>query len=565
MTNHSRLKHGAYSLAFGALALSFGSQALAQSTLFAIDGTAANDRLGQDIDSVGDYDGDGVLDFVVGAPQDGAIFGGGDGYARIYSGVDGTALATMTGGAGQEAFGTTVAGIGDLDGDGIQEIAVGAPYFDGPGLQRGRVVIFDGLTRSVLFTFVGDLDGDRMGTIVAGVGDINNDGTPDLAASAFGSDVTSSNSGTVRVFSGFNGSTLHSFEGSGPNSHLGVSIIPVGDFDGDGFDDLCVGALIGPVEIYSGQTGGLLQSFPSPGANDAFGSGVAYLGDLTGDGTSEFLIGAPQNSVFSNAAGYARVLDGTTGATIVEFLGDVVGDEFGYSVESAGDFNGDGIVDYIVGAPASQDTGRLGYARVFSGANGAILKVFTAESGTSRLGFKLRLLGDINGDGTTEFAVAEPDSDTPGIRSGQLTVETGVAAICPTPVNYCVSLPNTTGQVAAISYTGTNFFTNNDLVLQASNCPPGQFGLFFYGPSRAFAVFGSGIRCVGGGLFRLQPALTIDPAGFASRAIDTSLMAGTSGAINAGDTWDFQFWFRDPNDGNGLQNLTDGLEVIFCP
>jgi hypothetical protein len=552
-------------LAPAAAAASLVGLAGAQSTLFQLDGVAANDRFGQAVAAAGDVNGDGVGDVIVGAPENGNIFGGGTGYASVHSGADGALLLTVNGNGGPDAYGNSVAGVGDLDGDGLGDVAVGAPFDDGPGLSRGRVEVYSGATGALLHAFVGDLDGDRLGHKVAAAGDVNGDGVPDIAACAFGSDVVTLNSGTTFVWSGLDGSLLQRWEGATNNAHLGVSIAAAGDVDGDGSGDLFVGGLTGDVQLLSGATGAALGTYPAPAANDVWGASLDVAGDLDGDGWPELLVGAPQNSVFGSGAGYARLLDGASGATLAEFVGDQQGDEFGSSVAAIGDHDGDGTPDYLIGAPASPDPARRGYARVHSGATGALLKQFLAVDGTTRLGHSVAALGDLQGDGAVDYAVGEPDAADPGILSGQVIVASGVGFVCTPPVVYCVSLPNTSGAAGSIGSSGTNSVAANDLVLSASGCPSGQVGIFFYGTSRAFVPLSSGIRCVGGQIFRLPPALTVDAAGAVSTPLDLAGLPNASGQIAVGETWHFQFWFRDPGDGLGGTNLTDALEVTFCP
>ena len=97
--------------------------------------------------------------------------------------------------------------------------------------------------------------------------------------------------------------------------------------------------------------------------------------------------------------------------------------------------------------------------------------------------------------------------------------------------------------------------------------PVGQFGIFYYGPEPVSLPFGNGVRCVGAGsvgTFRLPP-IQIDTFGFVQQAVDINNPPQPNGQISAGDTWYFQFWYRDPNGGGSGFNLTDGLEVTFCP
>lgn len=147
----------------------------------------------------------------------------------------------------------------------------------------------------------------------------------------------------------------------------------------------------------------------------------------------------------------------------------------------------------------------------------------------------------------------------------------GAGSGCPQPVNYCIGAPNSSGPGSTLSWSGTTSLGANDLVLHASAATPSQFGVFYYGPAQVQLPLYDGFRCVGQGLsgvFRLQPAQVTDATGSVSRPLDfdsTPLDAGL-GQVRAGDTWHFQFWYRDPLGSLGTgANLSDALSVTLCP
>lgn len=136
------------------------------------------------------------------------------------------------------------------------------------------------------------------------------------------------------------------------------------------------------------------------------------------------------------------------------------------------------------------------------------------------------------------------------------------APSCAIPASYCTGSPNSAGPGARMGFAGTSNVTANDLVLLASGCPPNKNGIFFYGPNAAQNPYGNGFVCVGSPLFRLQPPVTADNNGLATRALDLgNLPAG--GGIAAGDVRKFSFWYRDPTLGAGF-NFSDGLSIAFC-
>jgi len=135
---------------------------------------------------------------------------------------------------------------------------------------------------------------------------------------------------------------------------------------------------------------------------------------------------------------------------------------------------------------------------------------------------------------------------------------------CADPLSYCSTSPNSVGPGATMAWTGTARVSFNDLGLVALGLPPGQFGIFFYGPNAVDLPFGEGHLCIGGGVYRL-PVVLSDLLGIAIWELDVTAPPHESGRIEAGATWRFQHWYRDPAGGGAGFNLSDGLEVTFCP
>jgi len=158
---------------------------------------------------------------------------------------------------------------------------------------------------------------------------------------------------------------------------------------------------------------------------------------------------------------------------------------------------------------------------------------------------------DCDGDGTPDDC--ESDSDGDGIPDD---CECSAA-------NYCVGAPNSVGPGAVIAVSGSLSVADNDFHLHTAGNPVGQFGLFFFGSTQIQIPFGNGFRCVGGGVFRLLPPQITDAFGEVSRTVDFT-SAPAAGLITGGSTWNFQFWYRDPDDGGAAFNLSDGVSVLFC-
>jgi hypothetical protein len=142
------------------------------------------------------------------------------------------------------------------------------------------------------------------------------------------------------------------------------------------------------------------------------------------------------------------------------------------------------------------------------------------------------------------------------------TFPTG-AAPCPTPNRYCTSAPHSAGAGALISWSGSTTISDNAFSLVCTNLPGSQFGLFYYGPNQASAPFGDGFSCISGSIYRFAPIST--GSGSASWWVDFTAPPSLAGEITPASTWNFQFWFRDPAGLGAGFNLSDALEVTFCP
>ena len=191
-----------------------------------------------------DVDNDGRPDVIVGAPHhsNGSLANAGAVY--VYSGKTGALLQSHFGSAAGNQLGASVCGAGDLDGDGFGDIVVGVPHSDGNGTDSGRVRVYSGQTGGVLYTWDGDAAGDHFGECVARVLDVNNDGFDDIAVGApdhvYGG--LGASTGFVRVFSGKDGSVLFTLHGYF-TARLGLSVAAARDVDGDGVVDIVAGAL----------------------------------------------------------------------------------------------------------------------------------------------------------------------------------------------------------------------------------------------------------------------------------------------------------------------------------
>ena len=137
----------------------------------------------------------------------------------------------------------------------------------------------------------------------------------------------------------------------------------------------------------------------------------------------------------------------------------------------------------------------------------------------------------------------------------------------PPVASYCSTSPNSVGSGAPLSLAGSLSVSLNDCTLLVSGCPLNQFGIFYYGAGQTSAAFGDGLRCVGagGGSLVRYPASSTGSSGTAARLVDFPNPPGAAAPIASGSTWNFQFWYRDPAAGGSGFNLSDALEITFCP
>lgn len=218
---------------------------------------------GKAVDGIGDVDGDSFPDFIVGNAY------GGTGFGKLYqyTGRTGGLVRTFQGDAQTKTLGYSVAGIGDVNGDGIPDYAAGAPAFNSNPAIAGRVVVYSGSNGTVLYTFQGNSAGDYFGYSIAGPGDINSDGTADLAVGAPFDITTLPAGGMIRIFSGANGSILASLYGDKYGSSIGYSLAAAGDMNADGYPDLVAGAPYDPSggTFYNSPVGSVVVISFTPG------------------------------------------------------------------------------------------------------------------------------------------------------------------------------------------------------------------------------------------------------------------------------------------------------------
>jgi hypothetical protein len=387
--------------------------------------------------AAGDVNGDGRADIAVGAYGEDVGDNGGQGRAYVFSGADGSLLFTLEAPnlQGDAGFGWSVA-VGEVNGDGKADIAVGALYEDVSGnTDQGRAYVFSGADGSLLLTL--DTPNPQTGVWFGyslALGDLNGDGKGDIAVGAHREDVgDNKDQGRAYVFSGADGSLLLTLDVPNPQAvaWFGVSLA-AGDVNSDGRADIAVGAYgedvggrgsRGRAHVFSGLDGSLLLTLdtPNPQAGDYFGRSLAVR-EVNGDGKADIAVGALYEDVGGNAEqGRVYVFSGADGSLL--FTLDTPNPQayarFGWSV-AMGELNGDGKGDIAVGTSGEDVDGKIDQGRVyvFSGSDGSLLLTLDTPNPKEGAAFGRSVATeDVKADGKRDIAVGAPSEDVGGNAS----------------------------------------------------------------------------------------------------------------------------------------------------
>ncbi len=440
-------------------------------------GDDATTTLGSSVASIGDLDGDDTPDFIVGAGGDEAtdVDGSGQGGAEavVYSGATLTELFRFEDGFSE--FGAAVTGLDDITGDNIPDFAIGSPRHGATTPNdvdgTGRVYIYNGADGTLLHTLDGEMPGDRFGAALADAGDIDGDGAADLAVGAPGADGAR---GSVYIYSG-DGSIIRRVDGQTVNSRFGFDIAALGDMDGDNFGEILVGApgrtesqlaIPGQAYVISGADGEIAATFTGAHDGDLFGHAVASAGDVDGDSLVDFAVGAPYHNVelpdgtIVTRAGTVRIYAGEDMSLIHMINGGRDNAHFGAALELAGDVNQDNSPDILVGAPGAGDVALI------SGETALPLTTYTAEArqlaGADRIGGSIANLGDITGDNVTDFLFASTQATSLEAEDdrNRFYVFSGVEALSLTPQGI-----NNDNDVWGTAETGAFLILDNEFFL----------------------------------------------------------------------------------------------------
>jgi len=385
------------------------------------------------------------------------------GAAYVFYGYEGMDLSnidainaniTIAGDKSGDLFGWDVAGIGDFNGDGYDDIIVGAPGTDLNGTDSGTAYVFLGRPSGSWPSSMDSSDanltinissaGDKAGFSVASLGDVNNDGFSDIGIGGPFNDTTDgsiSNAGCVWVFLGYSGSSFLddanvTIDGNQIDAQLGFSLSGAGDVNDDDYDDLIVGAPFnntggspnaGAAHVFYGSNSLISSLGPSTAnvnlsgvaAQDLFGWSVNGTGDLNNDDHDDIVVGAPG---YSSDKGRCYIYQGSAtmdNTADIVLTGSASGDKFGFSVCGGLDIDNDGTPDVAVDAPFVDNNSLpdCGAVYIFYGeglgdttADNANHTNYGNQSG-SHFGWSVSFAGDVNGDGYDDLLVGSPHYD----------------------------------------------------------------------------------------------------------------------------------------------------------
>ncbi len=421
-------------------------------------GEAAGDYAGFDVSGAGDVDGDGHDDVLVSALYNDEA-GDQAGAAYIVRGpVMGTldlslADAKLVGEGASSFAGVAASGAGDVDGDGHDDVLVGANTDSEGGSSAGAAYLVRGPIAGTLdlsladAKLVGEEDNDNAGYSVSGAGDVNDDGRADVLVDAAFQSAGAPYAGAAYLVLGPVSGTFDlsladaKLLGEGTRDYVG-KVSDAGDVDADGHDDLLVGASqnsdrgrnSGAAYLVLGPVTGTRDlsvadaKLVGEATNDIAGNSISGAGDVDGDGHDDVLVGANRNDEGGTQAGAAYLVRGPVTGTLdlafadAKLVGENATDGLGISVSGAGDVDGDGHDDLLIGAFMNDGDAGAAYL-VLGPVTGNVdmaladTKLAGEEAG-DQAGFNVAGSGDVDGDGLDDLLIGAILDDEGGASAG---------------------------------------------------------------------------------------------------------------------------------------------------
>jgi hypothetical protein len=442
----------------------YGGFRLEDTAFASFEGAGANARLGAHVCPASDLNGDRFGDVLLGSPGWNQSQSGG-GRAQVIlgtsSGPQSQAYWTIDGHSSQMALGAAGCSAGDVDGDGFQDLAIGAPGWDGGGTDRGKVLLIrgggtvPGSTHD--WTTTVSQTETYFGQNVSYAGDVNGDGYDDFVVGESEYEGPEESEGRiVAYYGGASGPGLApswTYESNTPYRRVGDALDGGGDINGDGYSDLVVGTQLysngenneGRVAVFFGSDTGLQNS---PGwtyepdiDKENVGAGVEQVGDVNGDGYTDFLVASSPYPITPNQAGKVQLFFGSRHGVedepVATYLGVEVFQRFGSSLARAGDVNGDGFADFMIGSEAGEEV------YVYHGTDGGAPTqedVILSSTIGWRFGASLDTAGDVNGDGYSDVIVSEWRYSIPtAINVGRVYLYYGSATGISQPADWIVT------------------------------------------------------------------------------------------------------------------------------